>query len=290
VKWAELTIETSPEAAEGIADALRAEGARGVAEERVDGSLRLTAYLPSDRRLRRRVERVSRRIRRLEELGLPTAPGTIGLRQLEAQAWSEAWKDHFQIIRLPPRLVIRPSWLDYQPAPGEAVVVLDPGMAFGTGSHPTTRLCLRQLCRYVQPGQRVIDVGTGSGILALAAAALGASRVLAIDEDDLALRAARANIRRNRFGRRITLRRGDLLRDHSAAADLVVANIVAEALVEMAPMLPACLSAGGVFIGSGLTPPRAPWVEDALLRAGLSPLAREEEDGWAAVIAKRSPA
>ena len=292
MKWAEVTIETAPEAVEALSDALFGEGAQGVAEEPGNGVSRLTAYLRSDLSLPKRVARIHQRMRRLEEHGLSAAPGTIGVRQLEAKAWSEAWKDHFQILRLPPRLVIRPSWLDYHPAPSEAVVVLDPGMAFGTGSHPTTRLCLRAICERCRAGDRVIDVGAGSGILALAAAALGASSVLALDNDPLALSAARANVRRNRLGGRVSVRKGDLLHGITDSADLIVANIVAEALVEMAPMLAACLKPDGVFAGSGLTQARAPWVEDALTRAGLSPFERLSEnepqaDPWVAILARR---
>jgi ribosomal protein L11 methyltransferase len=288
-QFTEITILTHPEAAEGLSDVLLSLGAKGVAEERRPLAVRLIAYLPADEKLEERVRAVRRRLSALEKEGLRVGPGTLGLRTLEAHAWSEAWKDHFQILKIAPGLAVVPSWEEYQPDPGESVVVLDPGAAFGTGGHPTTRLCLRALVAHLRPGDRVADVGCGSGILAVVAAALGARHVVAADNDSAALPVARANARRNSVQDRIEFLEADLLPSPSEPFDLIVCNIVAEEVIRLAERLPGILVRGGRFIGAGFLIPGLSRVEDALARGGLQILETPSEEGWAACVATRPP-
>ncbi len=288
-QYTEITILTHPEAAEGVTDALLGFGASGVAEERRPLHVRLLAYLPKDDELEQRVRELRERLTALERQGLRIGPGTIGLRTLEERAWSEAWKDQFQVLKVTPGLVIVPTWEEYEPAEGEFVVALEPGAAFGTGGHPTTRLCLRALVQHTRPGDRVADVGCGSGILAITAAALGAREVVATDTDRTALPVAQANARRNNVADRISFKEVDLLSGVGGPFDLVVCNIVAEEVIRLAESfpVPALLTKGGRCIVSGFVTATIARVEDALNRGGLRTLETPSEEGWAACVAMR---
>ena len=289
LKLVELTVDTSPAAVDAIADALRASGASGVVEERRGRRARVTSYWPLDDNLDRYVDRVRTRVRRLRRYGVPVGAATIRLREVDARAWSEAWKSHFKLLTLHPRLIVRPSWEPYSPGRGQAVVTLDPGLAFGTGTHPTTQLCLLALVEHARPGHRVVDVGSGSGILAIAALKLGAGRALAVDDDPTAVEVTRLNAALNRVASRLTARRGHLLDGVRTTADIIVANILAPTIVAMAPVVPRRLRPGGIFIGSGFLTDRVSAVRQALERAGLRCLDGPRQEEWAAVIAVRPP-
>jgi len=286
-KFTEITILVHPDVVEGLSDILLTLGARGVAEERRLLAVRISAYLPESENLEEQVKLVRARLSALEAQGLRIGPGTIGIRTLGAEAWSESWKDHFQVQQIAPSLVIAPSWENYQAKPGESVVVLDPGAAFGTGGHGTTRLCLRGLVEHIRPGDRVADVGCGSGILAVTGAILGASEVIATDNDPSALTVARQNARRNGVADVVKVTQGDLLPAEAGPFDLIVCNIVANEVIRLAGGLRSLLAPGGRFIGSGFLITSVPMVEDALVRAGLETLGALSEEGWAACVAVR---
>jgi len=286
-QFTEITLLVHPEVVEGVVDVLLGLGAKGVAEERQAQAVRLTGYLPVDDKLDERVEAVRSRLSALEASGLRTGPGTIGLRTVGAEAWSEAWKDHFQVLRIAPALVVAPSWEHYQAQPGETVVILDPGAAFGTGGHATTRLCLRALVEHLRPGDRAADVGCGSGILAISAALLGARQVMATDNDAAALPVGRHNAFRNGVAELIRFVEADLLPPRAGPFDVIACNIVASEVIRLAERLPTALAPGGRFIGSGFLTTSVPMVEDALSRVGLGPIATLGEEGWAACIAAK---
>ncbi len=286
-KLTEITILTHPEASEGLVDALLGVGAAGVAEERRPLHVRVIAYLPQDDSLEDRVRQVRERLAALEREGVRIGPGTIGLRVLEEAAWGESWKDHFQTLEVTPGLVIVPSWEERERKQDELVVVLEPGAAFGTGGHATSRLCLRGLVQHLRPGDRVADVGCGSGILAITAAVLGASAVVATENDRAALSVAQANAKRNAVADQIRFVEADLLSGISGPFDLVVCNIVAEEVIRLAEGLPALLGRGGRCITSGFVAASIPRVEDALSQSGLQTLETPSEEGWAACIAAR---
>ncbi len=286
-QYTEITILTHAEAAEGVADILLILGAKGVAEERRPLNIRLIAYLPSDDQLEDRVREIRARLTALENEGLRIGPGTVGVRTLERKAWSEAWKDQFQILKVTSGLVIVPTWEEYEPAEGEFVVLLEPGAAFGTGGHATTRLCLRALVQHLRPGDRVADIGCGSGILAITAAVLGAREVIAVENDRTALPVAQANARRNNVTTQITFREADLLADTAGPFDLIVCNIVAEEVIRLSESFPAMLTKGGRCIASGFVTASIPRVDDALNRHGLRTIETPSEEGWAACVAMR---
>lgn len=211
--------------------------------------------------------------------------GELQERELVAEDYAEAWKKFYSILHVGRRLVIKPSWLDYAPQPGEIVIELDPGMAFGTGLHPTTRLCLAALEKYVRPGVRVLDVGTGSGILALAAVKLGAASVEACDIDPLAVETAQRNIAHAGLTKAIRVHLGTLtLEPHAEPYDLIAANIFADTIVELAPALAQHLQPTGILIASGILVEHASRVESALRAYALRLEESAQEEDWLAMI------
>jgi ribosomal protein L11 methyltransferase len=214
--------------------------------------------------------------------------GELHTRVVDEADWAEEWKEHFHVLRIGRRLVIKPSWRRHHRADDEVVIDLDPGMAFGTGLHPTSRLCLQALESLADrtPLGRTLDVGCGSGILAIAAVKLGATRVLAVDIDPIAVEATDANARHNRVGRRIRTREGSVPTD-VGPFDTVLANLIAGLLVELAPALVDELEPDGTLIASGIFIDREPEVVRALETAGLEIKSRLFETDWVALEARR---
>ena len=240
--------------------------------------------------------------------------GELRSRLVQEADWAEAWKAHFPVIRVGRRIVVRPTWRRHRRLPADAVIALDPGMAFGTGLHPTTRLCLAALesvaDRGVLDGARVLDVGCGSGILAIAAARLGAAAVLGLDTDPIAVEATISNARRNRLVRRIRARVGSVPsgeglpqgvgpprgagvpaaageRPPSDGFDVVLANLIASVLIQLAEDLTAEVRPGGILVASGIFIDREPDVRSALEAAGLVVDRRTAEGEWVALEAHR---
>ncbi len=210
--------------------------------------------------------------------------GALETRVVHEEDWAEAWKTHFPVLRVGRRLVIRPTWREHVAAAGDVVIALDPGMAFGTGLHPTTRLCLAGIEAWADEGlvtgARMLDVGTGSGILAIAAGLLGAQSVLAIDTDPLAVETTGANSRRNGLESAIEARRGSLPLAAPAAYDLVLANLIAGLLVDLAGELAAVVRPGGRLLAGGIFHEREVDVRAAFESAGLRPVGRRSEGEW----------
>jgi len=206
-------------------------------------------------------------------------------RWVQEEDWAHTWKAYFRPTRVGDRLVVVPTWEAYTPAEGDLPVYLDPGMAFGTGTHATTALCMRWMERLVGPGSRVIDVGTGSGILAVAAKRLGAAEVLAIDVDPVAVEVAQANARQN--GVEVDVRRATLDQVPEGEADLIVANIIASVIIDILPDVVARLKPGGRFLASGIIAEKKEAVSEAMTEAWLLPVGVHEQDGWVALLAMK---
>jgi len=199
--------------------------------------------------------------------------------------WARAWKAFFRPTRVGRRLVVVPEWERYRPEGDLIPIIIDPGMAFGTGTHPTTGMCLSLLEEHLSGGEVVIDLGTGSGILAIAAARLGAARVLALDIDPLAVEIARRNVARNGVGDIVEVRPGGQGAFPFSGADLVVANIVASTISQASPRVAAALRPGGRFIASGIVRERRAEVEKAMVVAGMRVTGDREEGDWVSLVA-----
>lgn len=280
MEYVELTATVAAADAERAAEALRALTGAGVWTEAPFSQPDLESDAVVDREAHVRVHAYARR----GEAGQLAAAGaladagvhaTVGARRVAEEDWAEAWKQHFHVERFG-RLVVVPSWRSHEAAPGEVVLTLDPGMAFGTGQHETTRMCLEALDRAVRPGAAVLDVGCGSGILSLAAAKLGASDVLPLDVDPDCVRVTRENARANGVDAVVRAAEGSLgdawpLAEPppDARFDLVVVNIIARVIVELAPALVAALRPGGRLIASGVVGERERETVGALTAARL---------------------
>jgi ribosomal protein L11 methyltransferase len=244
--------------------------------------------------VRAAVERAERDLGHLQAFGLRPI-GDLEARLVQEADWANAWKAHFPVLRIGRRIVIRPTWRRHRREPGDVVLALDPGMAFGTGLHPTTRLCLAALETMADRGMldepgggevAVLDVGCGSGILSIAAALLGAGPVLAVDVDPIAVAATRSNARRNRLARRIRTREGSSP-SGEGPFDIVLANLIASLLIALADGLVADLRPGGTLLASGIFENREVDVAAAFRAHGLEIVNRWTEGEWVALEARQ---
>ena len=299
MKWLELSLKAPSEYVEPLSVIFQRYGYGGVAVEQEGGynpdegepepdysTAIIRSYLPVDATTTDRKERIRVAVDLVSRL-CDLSP--LEERVLEEGEWMEMWKSHFSTLQVG-RIVVRPTWMEYAARDGEVVIDMDPGMAFGTGHHPTTHMCLLELEKLVAPGANVLDVGTGSGILAITAAKLGAERVLALDVDPIAIKAARANVRANGLSSTIKVSRRALASHKSARGtfDLVVANLYTKVILEMASDLVVQATPQGKLALSGIMAERAPEVEERLNEEGCAILRTEREGDWAAIVAQKT--
>ena len=308
--WLELSIECDQEAVEAVSEILSRAASGGVSVEQpftteqeglaaspiLDAPATIRAYLPAiDMAAAEKAIADTR-----ERLGHLTAfelrpIGQLQVREVHEEDWATAWKEHFPVMRFGSRIVIKPTWRDYDPAPDDIIIALDPGMAFGTGLHPTTRLCLVGLERWadegIVEGASTFDVGSGSGVLAVGAALLGAAPVRAVDTDPIAVESTTQNAARN--GVAVLASQGSVPID-AGTFDLVFANLVASLLVQLAAHLSAAVRpadgtshSGGRLLASGIFIDREPEVRRAFAAAGLRVVRREQETEWVALDLER---
>ncbi len=292
MRWVEITIQATDESAEAASNILIEEGCGGTAAGYLVKSDKQTinnimGYLPVDDRLEDRLQHIRERVQDLPELGLGLVRDEITIKWVQDEEWADAWKKFFKPLKIG-RIVIRPTWEDYSPKPDEIVIDLDPGMAFGTGSHPTTKLCLEALQDYIKGGETVLDMGTGSAILAMAAAKLGASRIVGLEIDPVAVEAAVANVNRESLGDKIKIGLADSPSAFDGQADIVLANIIAKVIIDMAEGLASKVKPGGLLIASGIVVERSKEVIDTLTSLGLSLHETRQEGDWVALIFNKS--
>jgi len=290
MRWVEITIEATDAAVDAITSIMMAQGCGGTAVTQVidmpsQNQTDVIGYLPVDDRLEDRLQAIRRGITSLPDFGLELRSDEIGIKWVADEDWATAWKQHFHPIRMG-RIVIKPSWEDFEPEAGDIIVDIDPGMAFGTGNHPTTELCILALQDYIKGGETVLDMGAGSGILAMAAAKLGAGKVVGLDIDSVAVEVARENVKNAGLDNTIEIDRAETPLAFDGQADIVVANIIAKVIIEMAPDLAAKVKPGGILIASGIIQEHASDVCSALESAGLSFIEQRVEADWVALVLK----
>lgn len=305
IHWLELAVEVDLEAVEAVSEILARVAPAGTSVEpsfelvdeglgaRVDRRKPaiVRAYVRGDdpAAAERSAAAVERDLDHLRAFELRPI-GPLRTRLVDEADWAQAWKDHFPVMRVGRRLVIKPSWLRHRPVGDELILALDPGMAFGTGLHPTTRLCLQGLEALADggalAGATVLDVGCGSGILSIAAARLGAASILGVDTDPIAVDATRANVRRNRLVTRIRTRQGSVPTGEPPV-DVVLANLIASLVIALAPDLAMALRPRGRILASGIFADRERAVVAAFGEAGLAVTGRWAEEDWVAIEAAR---
>ncbi len=308
MQWAEVSVDTSHEATDLVSEILQELGAAGVViedpallneyirsglwdytdlkESEETEVVRVKAYWALDEELEGKLQHLAVRLDGLASNGIDKGAGAVSWKAVADEDWAETWKEFFHTEKIGAHTVIKPTWEEYEAKAGEIVVELDPGAAFGTGQHATTSLCIRALEDLVRPGMTVFDVGTGSGVLAIVAAKLGAKRVEAVDFDTVAVRVARENVRQNGAEDVVHTERSDLLKSVAGEADLIIANIIADIIVRLFGEVKGSLAAGGTMLLSGIIEDRLADVVEAAGRHGFSVEKIEQEKGWAAVIVK----
>jgi ribosomal protein L11 methyltransferase len=289
MEWLEVSVTADNEAAEAVADVLSHYAYRGVVIEAGPegwnaGPVVVRAYLPADDQLwanKCRIEEALGHLDRIRPVSVPT------FRPVAEADWAEAWKERLSVLHVGRHIVIRPSWRDYAPAPEDVVIQLDPGMAFGTGLHPTTQMCLMELEKLIRPEVTMLDLGTGSGILAIAAAKLGARQVLAVDSDPVAVKVARGNVITNGVQETVSVLCGSLT-EVPGSYDLVVVNILARVIVDvMRGGLATRMRPGGILVAAGITADQASEVVAALEQEELTLLEQQQRDDWVCLLAEQ---
>ncbi len=243
-------------------------------------------YVPESSGADEVIEEITDRLKSLEFLNIRTR---IVVETVDDKDWAHAWKEHFHVTRITDQIVVRPTWKSFDPGPGDLVIDLDPGMAFGTGTHPTTVMCIQLIEQFLKPGNNVLDVGTGSGILLLAARLLGASRLTGIDIDQTAVAVSNENLIKNRIEPscfQLYCTELSALAPEQETFDLVAANILAHVLVDLMDDLKKRTRPGGILILSGIVRERLSEVEVAMDRAGLICVDTRFTDEWVAIAAR----
>ena len=296
MKWIELSVQAPPEFVEPLSHIFHRYGHGGVALESLGGfnpdegetqpegaDVVVRAYLPLDATTDQRRENISVAVQLVASI-VPLPP--LSERVVEEEAWQESWKRHFHVLRVGNRIVICPTWRDHRSQPDEIVISLDPGMAFGTGHHPTTRMCLEALEALVQPGHRVLDVGCGSGILSIASAKLGSAEVVGCEIEEVAARVARENAVHNDVGSIVSTIHGtiDDLDGRERGYDIVLANISAKVISDLSHDLADAVAPGGHVVVSGIIGSRRDEVSCKLEHAGLTLADEMWSDDWVALV------
>lgn len=300
-QWIEISMRVDGEAAEAIAQELQNWCHQGVSIEQADfeqdkyddtdlppvETLIIRGYFPNDAEAEEKRLQIQRSMGYLNMM-LPMPEPEFKI--VADEDWAHAWKKHYKPVRLGKHILVRPLWIEAEEQDGDIVIALDPGMAFGTGTHPTTQLCLEALERMVSPALDVLDLGCGSGILSIAAAKLGANNIIAVDIDNLAIDATVENAEQNGVEKKIKPYQGGLETVITSARrfDLIVVNILAKIIIEMCDhKLGQTVRPGGKAIFSGIIDTQTDDVEAALRKTGLEPVARYQQGDWMLIEAKR---
>ncbi|WP_096201318.1 50S ribosomal protein L11 methyltransferase [Bacillus sp. FJAT-45350] len=311
MKWSEFSIHTTEEAVEPVCNILHEAGASGVViedpqdltkdwgghlgemyqlspDDYPEEGVIIKAYFPVTSSLAETVEEIKLEIDGLSAHNIDLGFNKVTLAEVHEEDWETAWKKYYKPVKISNSITITPSWEEYEPVEGEKIIELDPGMAFGTGTHPTTVLCIQALEKMLGKEERVIDVGTGSGVLSIAAAKLGAKEVLALDLDDVAVESATMNVELNHVSEQVTVKKNNLIQGIDGPYDTIVANILAEIIVQFVQDAARVLKPNGTFITSGIISRKKEEVKDALLSHGFVIEETLQLEDWVAIIAKKA--
>ncbi|MDC3413337.1 50S ribosomal protein L11 methyltransferase [Aquibacillus sp. 3ASR75-11] len=312
MKWSEVCIHTTNEAIEPISNILHEAGASGVVIEDPNDLVKeretpfgevyeldpadypeegvyIKAYLAVNSFLGETVDEIKQAINNLLIYDFDLGANHITISEVNEQEWATAWKKYYKPVKISEKITIIPTWEEYSPVSSDEIIIeLDPGMAFGTGTHPTTVLSIQALERILKPNDVVIDVGSGTGVLSIASALLGAEKVHAFDLDDLAVKISVINSKLNKVEDKITSAQNNLLDGVTIKADVIVSNILAEIIVRFVKDAYLCLKPGGVFITSGIINTKKQLVKETLIAEGFDIIEVNKMEDWISITAKKN--
>ncbi len=312
MKWSEFAIQTTNEAVEPVSNILHEAGASGVViedplelvkerenvfgeiyhlnpDDYPDEGVVIKAYLPVNSFLGDTIDAIKESINNLQLFDIDLGKNVVSISEVNEEEWATAWKKYYNPVKISERFTIVPTWEDYTPVSSDELIIeLDPGMAFGTGTHPTTVMCIQALERTVTPGDLVVDVGTGSGVLSIAAALLDAKRIQSLDLDEVAVQSAKQNVELNNVQDKVSVSQGNLLDGVNEQADIVVANILAEVIMRFTDDVAKVVKPGGFFIASGIIQTKKQDVKEAIITSGFTVEETILMEDWVAIIAKRN--
>ncbi|MFJ7927882.1 50S ribosomal protein L11 methyltransferase [Peribacillus sp. NPDC096622] len=312
MKWSEFAIQTTNEAVEPVSNILHEAGASGVViedplelvkerenvfgeiyhlnpDDYPDEGVVIKAYLPVNSFLGDTIDAIKESINNLLLFDIDLGKNVVSISEVNEEEWATAWKKYYNPVKISERFTIVPTWEDYTPVSSDELIIeLDPGMAFGTGTHPTTVMCIQALERTVSPGDLVVDVGTGSGVLSIAAALLDAKRIQSLDLDEVAVQSAKQNVEINNVQDKVSVSQGNLLDGVNEQADIVVANILAEVIMRFTDDVAKVVKPGGHFIASGIIQTKKQDVKEAIIASGFTVEETILMEDWVAIIAKRN--
>lgn len=288
--WIEINIRVSLEAQEAATEILYTEGAQGVELDEQEDYVNLKIYLPEGEVNPEKLSIIKDKIQGLSRFGLDPGQVEVCTNTVNEEDWANAWKDYFFPEKISESFVVKPTWREYKAKPGEIIIELDPGMAFGTGTHASTYLALQAIEEILPKKPNMLDVGTGSGILAIAAALLGVPAVTAVDIDSVAVEVAKENVMLNKVQKQVQVMRSDLvqkIKEKGKKFKVVTANIIAEVILMLVPELPEVLEEDGYFIASGIIVERFDQVRTALEEQGYELKRIYREGEWCALVASK---
>jgi ribosomal protein L11 methyltransferase len=254
---------------------------------RADRDYAVSGYFSVDNQMESRRSMLEENLTKLEREN--NIVSRIVYRKIQEEDWSESWKKYFSPTKITDRIVIKPTWHEYIPKKGETIIEVDPGMAFGTGTHPTTSLCVAMIEKYIGPEDTFLDIGSGSGILMIAASKLGAKKVWGIDNDEAAVAIATANLRLNNIeDADFNVTKGDLVSGITRRFTIITANILSEVIIVLLDSIKDVMGKGGVLICSGIIEKNAGIVLDKMSRIGLETVEIQSKDEWVTIVAKEN--
>ena len=314
MKWSEIAVHTTHEATEAIANIFHEAGASGVIiedsrepdlqRENLFGEIVeldrndypaegviIKAYLPVNSFLIETMKDIEEAIAQLPKYGIDVGLNKMKTSEVDEEDWATAWKQYYHPVKISGRFTIVPTWEAYTPVDSDELIVeLDPGMAFGTGTHPTTVMCMQALEKYVEKDTIVVDVGTGSGVLSIGAAMLGAKRVQALDLDEVAVTAAKENVELNHVSHLVEVKQGNLLETITEKPDVIVANILADIIMSFSQDAAQLLDQDGLFIVSGVIEEKKEEVREDLIAKGFEIIEIVMMEDWVALVGKKKGA
>ena len=308
MKWNEIKIKTITEAVESISYIVMGLGITGIEivdpkdilmqekdwdyaskellDKANDSEVYIKFYISDEVEAQSYLEKIKIELERISEY-ISIGDGSIEINNVNQEEWETNWKKYYKTFKLGNKIVIKPIWEKYEKTSDDEIVIeMDPGMAFGTGTHETTSMCIELIEENINKDDHVLDIGCGSGILSIIAAKLGAKKVIGVDIDDTAVKVAKENIEENNENHKIDIRQGDLMEVVDSKANLIVANIMADVIINMSEIVPSYMEKNARFVASGIISDRLEDVKKAFMKANLEIIKIVRKKDWAAILCK----